>query len=173
MRYVDAPSVVDAVVVPEPPAAVWAIVSDIALPTRFSRELQSVRWLDGAEGPTVGARFEGHNEHAMLGRWRTVSQVLACEEPSLFSWAVLDADGRYGAPQDDPAHALARWWFAVQEQGSGSRLEHGVRLGPSRSGLSLAIDQMPDREEEVVEFRLSELRAAIAATLKGIKDSLA
>jgi len=43
-----------------------------------------------------------------------------------------------------------------------------VRIGPARSGLSLAIDRDPDAEEAIVEYRLGRLRAGMRATLDGI-----
>jgi hypothetical protein len=42
-------------------------------------------------------------------------------------------------------------------------------MGPGRSGLNIAIDAMPDKEERIIERRLSEHRANMTATLAGIK----
>ena len=46
---------------PGPIERVWALVTDIDLPARFSSEFQGATWLD--DGPAVGARFVGHNHH--------------------------------------------------------------------------------------------------------------
>ncbi|GHB66449.1 hypothetical protein GCM10010377_66760 [Streptomyces viridiviolaceus] len=43
-------------------------------------------------------------------------------------------------------------------------------MGPGRSGVSLAVDRMPDREDEVVAHRLGEFRVNIDASLRGMKD---
>lgn len=59
MRYADGPQVECDVHVAADPARVWELVTDIELPTRFSPELRSVRWLDGATGPVPGARSRG------------------------------------------------------------------------------------------------------------------
>ena len=40
-----------------PAWVIFGLVSDIHQMARFSPELVSCRWLDGAQGPTVGARF--------------------------------------------------------------------------------------------------------------------
>ncbi len=42
-------------------------------------------------------------------------------------------------------------------------------LGPARSGLSRAIDAMPDKEERIVARRLDEHRANMVKTIEGIK----
>ncbi|MFE7352678.1 hypothetical protein ACFU8Q_05640 [Streptomyces sp. NPDC057543] len=40
---------------------------------------------------------------------------------------------------------------------------------PGRSGVTAAIESRPDREQEVIAFRLKELRAGMETTLQGIK----
>ncbi|WP_335936739.1 SRPBCC family protein [Streptomyces sp. PTD5-9] len=148
---------------------VWELVTDVRLPARFSPELQRVAWLDGADGPVVGARFEGVNHRELLGEWRTVSQVTEVDEHRAFAWAVMDADGRFGEPTLDPARRVASWRYEIEAEGTGARLRQTVRLGPGRSGLTLIIEKWPDREEEVVALRLKELRAGMEATLHGIR----
>ena len=44
-----------------------------------------------------------------------------------------------------------------------------VQLGPGRSGLSVAIERMPDREQKIVFVRLREFEANMGATLAAIK----
>jgi hypothetical protein len=44
-----------------------------------------------------------------------------------------------------------------------------MQLGPGRSGLSLAIDQMPDKEQKIVFVRLREFERNMTATLAHIK----
>lgn len=43
-----------------PPDAVWELVSDVTKIGRYSPETFEAEWLDGADGPAVGARFRGH-----------------------------------------------------------------------------------------------------------------
>ncbi|MGP4004186.1 SRPBCC family protein [Streptomyces sp. 8N706] len=169
MRYADGPAVECEVNVEADPARVWELVTSVELPARFSPELQRVRWLDGADRPAVGARFEGHNHNAVLGEWRTVSYVVELEAPRTFGWAVVDPDGRFGGGTADPATPMATWRFALEPESGGVRLRHGARLGPGRSGLSLAIDRLPEREEAIVQRRLADLRTGIQDTLRGIK----
>ncbi|WP_308375051.1 SRPBCC family protein [Streptomyces sp. MUM 136J] len=148
---------------------VWELVTDIRLPARFSPELQRVAWLDGADRPLLGARFEGRNHHRQLGDWRTVSHVVELDEQRVFAWAVTDADGRYGEPTLDPARSMARWRYELEAEDGGTRLRQSALVGPGRNGVTLAIERWPDREEEIVAFRLKELRAGMEATLHGIR----
>ncbi|MFI6155105.1 SRPBCC family protein [Kitasatospora sp. NPDC051170] len=177
MRYAQGPGTHGEVVVAAEPGRVWELVSDIALPARLSPELQRTAWLDGASGPAVGARFEGHNRRAGTADWRTVCEVTELVEGRVFAWGVMDADGCYGEPVDALAGALARWRFDVADLADlsgggdgGVRVRLSVVIGPGRSGLSVAIDAQPQREEEFVAFRLSELRAGVEATLAGVKS---
>lgn len=169
MRYAEAPSVSCDVYVEAAPSRVRGLVTDIALPARLSPELQHVEWLDGAEEPAVGARFAGYNRHRVIGEWRTVSHVVELEEQRVFCWAVVDEDGRFGTPSRRPSHPLATWRFELEPEGSGTRLRQVVRMGPGRSGVTLAIERTPEREEEIVTFRITELRSSMEATLRGVK----
>ncbi|KOU63477.1 polyketide cyclase [Streptomyces sp. MMG1533] len=169
MRYAEGPRVCCDVHIAADPSRVWALVTDIGLSARLSPELQRVEWLDGAEEPAVGARFAGYNRHRMAGEWWTVSYVVRLEERRVFGWAVTDPEGRYGDPAPDPAKPLATWRYELAPEGPGTRLRQLARIGPGRSGLNLVIDRTPEREEQIVAFRLAELRTNMEATLYGIK----
>ncbi|GGJ94587.1 hypothetical protein GCM10010123_25530 [Pilimelia anulata] len=155
---------------------VWALVSDIALPTRFSPELRRVEWLDGAAGPVPGARFAGYNSHPRLGDWRTVCEIVACAPPREFGWAVLAYDGRYAGPGSDVPQRRVLWHFTLAPAaadgapGGGTALGLGMRLTGAQSGLHAAVDRAPERTAEIVAWRRASLRDSIAATLAGIRD---
>ncbi|MEV7080859.1 hypothetical protein AB0N88_20345 [Streptomyces sp. NPDC093516] len=105
----------------------------------------------------------------MIGEWRTVSHVVEWEEQRVFGWAVVDPDGRFGDPAAEPVSPAATWRFETEPEGTGTRLRQFARIGPGRSGVSLAIDRAPEREEEIVAARLTELRTNMESTLRGIK----
>lgn len=44
-----------------------------------------------------------------------------------------------------------------------------MQMGPARSGLSLAIDRMPDKEQKIVFVRMREFEQNITTTLQHIK----
>ncbi|MER6501840.1 SRPBCC family protein [Streptomyces sp. NPDC001455] len=113
---------------------VWEMVTDIHLPTRFSPELKRVVWLDGADGPVVGARFEGFNHNERLGKWQTVSQVTEIEERRAFTWVVLDANGRYGEATLAPERCLASWRYEIEAEGRGTLLRQTSASGRVAAG---------------------------------------
>jgi hypothetical protein len=157
-RYADNPTVEASTWIDNDPARVWGLVSDIQLMPTLSNELQSVEWVDGATGPRVGARFVGHNEHDAFGQWSTTSQVVAYDESREFAWAV-----------GDPEYPSATWRFRLAPRDGGTVLSFWMQMGPGRSGLSVAIDAMPDKEEKIVFVRLREFEAAIDKILAAIK----
>jgi hypothetical protein len=42
------------------PEKIWDLVSDVTKIGRYSPETFEAEWLEGATGPTVGAKFRGH-----------------------------------------------------------------------------------------------------------------
>jgi uncharacterized protein YndB with AHSA1/START domain len=157
-RYADKPTVEVRTWIGAPPARVWQLVSDVELMPAMSSELQSVEWLDGASGPALGARFVGRSKHEALGEWATTSQVVEFEPERVFGWAV-----------DDPANPAALWRFRLEPKDGGTELSEWVQMGPARSGLSQAIDRMPDKEQKIVFVRMREFERNITATLEQIK----
>ncbi|OBH93268.1 SRPBCC family protein [Mycobacterium sp. E2733] len=157
-RYADKPTVEASTWIDADPARVWSLVSDIKLMPTLSNELQAVEWAEGADGPRVGARFVGHNEHEAFGRWTTTSQVVACDEPHEFAWAV-----------GEPDYPAAMWRFRLKSRDGGTALSYWMQMGPGRSGLSAAIESMPDKEQKIVFVRMREFEAAIGKTLAAIK----
>lgn len=158
MRYADGPTVEVEVHVDAPPSRVWTFVTDVDLPSRFSSEFQGGEWTDGSTGPALGATFVGRNAHAAVGQWQTTSTIVELEPERVFAWAVGDTD-----------NPSASWRFELEPDGDGSRLRQWARLGPGPSGLTVAIERMPDREERIVARRLDEHRQNMTATLEGIK----
>jgi hypothetical protein len=156
VRYAEGPSVEVEVLIEAPIAAVWGLVSDITLPARFSQEFRGARWLD--DGPQLGARFLGRNFHSALGEWETVSWVNRYDPPHAFGWCV-----------SDPDNPSSSWWYQLEEADKTVRLRQGGRMGPAPSGLSIAINAMPDKEERIVARRLGEFEANMKANLQGIK----
>ncbi|MFD9117657.1 SRPBCC family protein [Streptomyces bottropensis] len=157
-RYADKPTVEVPIWIAAPPDRVWELVSDIELMPRLSPELRSVYWLDGSTGPALGARFVGRSKHEAFGEWATTSHIVGYEPPSLFAWAV-----------ENPEHPSAMWRFTLDPQDGGTLLRQWMQLGPGRSGLSFAIDRMPDKEQKIVFVRMREFERNIGTTLEQIK----
>jgi hypothetical protein len=157
MKYADGPTVEVSIIVDADAHTVWALVTDIDLPSRFSAEFLGATWLD--EPPRVGARFRGRNRHEALGEWETTSYVARYDPPRAFGWHV-----------GDPDHPSASWWFDLDETPDGVHVRYRARIGPAPSGLTGAIKARPDKEERIVARRLQEFERNMTATLNGIKN---
>jgi hypothetical protein len=152
MRYADGPSVEVETLIDASLGAVWALVSDVTIPVRFSTELEEVTWLDDT-------RFTGRSRHPAIGEWSTTCTVVACDPEWLFAWVV-----------GDPENPSAQWRFSLEAEGNVTRLRQWMRMGPAVSGLNIAIEAMPDKEERIIARRLDEHRANMQLTVDGIKS---
>lgn len=159
MRYRDLPTVeVTQRVRCDLPTA-WALVTDIDLPTRCSAELQGVDWLDSATGVEVGARFCGRSSHQAFGDWSTVCQVVEVEEQRRWVYDVVGPDG-----------ASATWGFEVEPTSDGVLIRQWGRMGPGPSGLTPAIEAMPEKEARIVSNRLAEWQQNMQANLEWVRS---
>jgi hypothetical protein len=155
----DLPELAESVLVAAPPQRVWAFASDIAFPVGTSEELLAVEWTNGDGSlPCVGRTFVGTNANRYFGQWQTTATITECDEPRVFGWVI-----------GDPERPSTTWRFTLAPDGTGTRLTHWVRIGPGRSGLTIAVARMPDKEERIVAGRLREFRAAMQAHLAAIK----
>lgn len=160
MRHADQPAVTEQLYVDAPPERVWPLVSDIAFIVGSSPELQAVGWESGDDpAPALGRRFVGTNANKHFGEWQTTSTVTECDEPRTFAWTVGDLD-----------EPNMRWRFTLQPDGAGTVVTQWGQLGPGPSGLHVAIQRMPEKEERIVEHRLREFRAGIERNLSAIRE---
>ncbi len=105
--------------VDRPPHEVWAAISDISRMGEWSPECVAARWTGGADGPAVGATFEGDNVAKVAGRtvkrWTTTSQVTACEPGSRFDFV---------------AEGLTTWSYRFEPDGTGTRVTETFTYEP-------------------------------------------
>ena len=99
------------------------------------------------------------SKHAALGEWSTTSYVVEHDPCRVFAWAV-----------GDPGQPSATWRFTLRPEQGGTTLSQWMRLGPGRSGLSIAIDQMPDKEQKIVFVRMREFEESMTRTLAADQD---
>ncbi|WP_106847859.1 SRPBCC family protein [Blastococcus sp. Marseille-P5729] len=160
MKLSDAPTTEAEIEIAASAAFVWEIVADLQTPSLTSPEFKGAEWLDGATAPAVGARFVGRNSHPAIGNWETTSHVIKVDEPRELAYAVTDAD--------EPA---AVWRYVITPTDHDTVvLKQIAQIGPGRSGLSLAIDRMPEKEDRIVARRLEEHQQSIRANLEKIKQ---
>src|SRR3954468_7348150 len=92
------------------PVVVYRLVSDVTRMGEWSPETTSCRWLDGATGPAVGARFRGSNKMGWR-RWSTTCTVTQADPGRCFAF-----EARAGPV------AVAEWSFEFAPDGDGCRV---------------------------------------------------
>ena len=139
---------------------VWAAVTDIDFPAQFSDEFTGAAWDEGFVGPALGATFTGRNHLEAMGDWEVSCFVDVCEEQVAFGWCT-----------SDPDNPGARWRFELQQLVGGvTRLIYRLHLGPGPSGLTMFIDQNPDKEHRIIANRLQFHRTNMQRVVNGIKS---
>jgi len=142
------------------PATVWSLITDINMGAKFSEEFQGATWIEPFNAPALGAQFLGTNKHPKIGEWQTTSTITELKENELFGWAVGDGED----------NAAARWRWEIDElHGQRCRLRHTVRLGPGPSGLTPAIEAMPDKEALIISRRQEEHLTNMRRCVQGVK----
>ena len=160
--YADLPAVTVSTEVDATTAELWPLISDINVPVQFSEELIGVRWIEPSTGPALGARFEGTNQHPLIGEWKVRCSI-----------AVYEPDRKFGWDPGGPEAPFAKWRLSleptIEPNGATTMLTFSAQMGFGPSGLTAAIAARPDREERLVEHRLEEWRTNMRATIEGIK----
>jgi uncharacterized protein YndB with AHSA1/START domain len=72
-----------------PPEKLYAMVSDVTRMPEWSPEQSSTRWVKGATGAVVGARFRGTNRNGWH-RWSTSCRVTDAQPGRRFAFRVTD-----------------------------------------------------------------------------------
>lgn len=176
MRIRDLPTVEVSTRLTADPDRAWALVTDIALPTRAAGELHTAVWDDGFDSVTVGARFSGHNRSDDMGEWTTSCEVVDVEPGRRWVWAVF---GTWDEPDPSPtspapgSEPMAWWGFEVEPARTGCIVRQFARIGPGPSGISAAVAQHPGLEARILERRLGTWRDAMTANLALLSESTA
>lgn len=104
-----------------PPERIWALITDVTRIGEFSPETLEGRWIDGASGPAVGARFQGHVKRNGRGPmyWSTC-RILRCEENRDFEF-VVEVTGK-------PANT---WRYRLEPTPDGTAVTESYTLTPT------------------------------------------
>ena len=107
-----------------PADEVWALLADVTRIGEFSPETFEAQWLDGATGPSTGARFRGHVRRNGRGPvyWTTCT-VVACEPGREFAFTV----GAPGRPVNTWRYLLAT---EVSDGVTGTSVTESFELAP-------------------------------------------
>lgn len=143
------------VTIDRPPADVFAAIADVTRMGEWSPENTGARWVDGADGPTVGARFEGDNEAKLgpvtLKKWTTTSEVTAYEPVSLFEFV---------------AEGYTTWRYEFEAVGDGTKVTESVSHPPYAGWQKFAYETVMRRSTAIVkdmQRTLDHLKAALEA----------
>jgi uncharacterized protein YndB with AHSA1/START domain len=135
------------------PDRVWAMVTDVTRMGQWSPETKRAEWLDGAPGPSVGARFKGYNQRGR-SKWSTVCEVIEAEPGRSFGFAV----GKAAKPQ-------TVWRFRFTPIEGGVRLTESFELTKPLGFLSRLVTRLTIG----VRDRRADLEEGARATLSAIK----
>jgi uncharacterized protein YndB with AHSA1/START domain len=122
-----------------PPERVYEILTDIAQMGRLSPECTGGKWLDGATGPAVGARFKGSNKRG-IARWSTTNEVVEADPGKAFSF--------------ETKQSAARWTYRLQPDGSGTLVTESRAMFKERPMIAkvyatLMLGGIDDHDDEM------------------------
>jgi hypothetical protein len=130
--------------------AVWGLISDLPRMGEWSNENKGGRWLRGASGPEVDARFRGTNRNG-IHLWKTQVKVTEAEPGEKFGFDVtffglpISAWSYEIAPTEQGCRITETWtdrrpgWFkpvAHLATGVGDRAKH------TREGIEHTLAQV-------------------------------
>jgi len=133
------------------PAKVYDLVSDLPRMGQWSPENTGGRWLAGATGPAVGAKFKGTNRHRLL-RWSTTVKVTDASPGKRFAFEVT-----YGPVP------ISTWAYEFEPDGSGCKV---VESWSDRRPTWMKIASVPLMQ---VADRNAHNRRNMQATLAALK----
>jgi uncharacterized protein YndB with AHSA1/START domain len=135
-----------------PAERIYEIVTDIAQMGRLSPECTGGRWLDGATGPAVGARFKGSNKRG-IARWSTTNEVVVADPGVAFSF--------------ETQQSAARWTYRMQPEGTGTLVTESRELFKKRPTVAVVFTKLFLGGED---GHSRELRDGMQQTLQRVKE---
>ena len=139
-----------------PATAVWELVSDLPGMGRLSPENTGGKWVGGATGPAVGAKFRGSNRSGWR-RWSTTSTVTEAEPGKRFVFKVSFA-----------AVPIAEWAYDFKGSGTATVVtETWTDLRPwwmeKGSAPVMGVWDRPEHNRKNMEATLASLKSSAEA----------
>lgn len=143
-------------VVAAPPEVVYALVADVTRMPEFSPEITRCRWLDGATGPAMGARFESVNTNARGKSWKNRPVVTVAEPGRAFA-----------VTRSEPFAGTITWRYRFEPTDGGTLVveSYEVERPVSRIGWFVIERIFGDRD------RRGALRDGMRTTLERLKSA--
>jgi uncharacterized protein YndB with AHSA1/START domain len=139
-----------------PPEKIYELITDVRRMGEWSPECQHCEWLDGATGPTVGARFKGSNRKGFV-RWTTKPRVLVAHEGREFAFAT-DVRGK----------DLTKWTYRFEPDGDGTKVTESFEMMADVPGAIVFAEKYLMR----IKDRKANLERDMQATLERIKAAV-
>jgi uncharacterized protein YndB with AHSA1/START domain len=136
------------------PEAVYAAVSDVTRIGEWSDECYACEWLDGFDGPELGALFEGRNRNG-VHQWTSQCRVIEADPGRSFAFEC----SMYG-------FHYSTWGYRIERCRAGSRVtEWSVDLRPEEA-LELSSDISGREERAHRDLLAATLFAHASAALR-------
>ena len=155
------------IVVAAPPEHVYDLVADVTRTPELSPEVVDVRWLDGATGPAVGARFEAVNLSSGGKRWKNRPVVTAADRGREFAFS-----------RTEPFAGTVAWRYRFEAVEGGTRVveSYAVERPVTRVGWFVIekVFRSGNRREELragMRTTLERLRVLAEAGLPGARPA--
>jgi hypothetical protein len=135
------------------PTTLYDLIADLTQMGRWSPENSGGRWVGGATGPEVGAKFRGSN-YKGLRRWSTLAEITTAEPGEHFAFRVTLGP----VPISD-------WSYDFEPDGDGTKVtERWTDLRPGwmdvLSRPVMGIADRPAHNQRNIETTLAALKAA-------------
>lgn len=111
----DNPTAQGTIDIDAPPTLIYELITDVTALPEWAAETDRCRWLDGATGAVVGARFRGRNRHKGR-RWSTTCKVTAADPGRRFAFEVAVLRTR-----------TAEWEYEIEPTEAGCRVTESTR----------------------------------------------
>jgi hypothetical protein len=139
------------------PETIYDLVADVTRMGDWSPECVSCEWIEGATGPTVGARFRARNRHG-LARWSNKPRVIAADRGHEFGFVAVDPFG----------HDMTRWIYRMEPAETGTTVTESFEMVRT---IPLYI-RLYDRWVMGVKDRKSDLEANMRTTLSNLRAAV-
>lgn len=133
---------------------VYRLVADVTRMPEFSPEILRCRWLDGARGPAVGARFAARNKVPRRPAWTNKPVVTAVEPGRVFAFA-----------RTEKFAGTVEWTYRFAPDGDGTTVTESYEVTRPLTPIGwFIIGTLFGRTD-----RRSDLRAGMEETLRRIR----
>ena len=136
------------------PEQLYALISDLPRMGEWSQENNGGKWIKGAVGPAVGARFKGKNSKGVI-RWSTLVTVATADPGKEFAFDVKAMGMK-----------VARWGYRLEATEGGTTVteywdDHRVPPVKAITGLALNVRDRATHNAAELEHTLAALAAAV------------